>query len=90
MALRKNIEFTPNGFDSAASLNNAYIKVDTVSGNKSTVEITVIIYSEKNDQKTPVQAKKYTFTTSMGNKNFIAQAYEHLKTLPEFDGAEDC
>lgn len=90
MALRKNIEFTPNGFDSAASLSNAYIKVDTVSGNKSTVEITVIIYSEKNEQKLPAQAKKYTFAPSMGNKNFIAQAYEHLKTLPEFDGAEDC
>jgi hypothetical protein len=90
MALRKDIEFTPNGFDSAASLNNAYIKVDAVSGNKNAVEIAVIIYSEKNNQKLPVQAKNYGFTPSMGNKNFIAQAYEHLKTLPEFDGAEDC
>jgi hypothetical protein len=90
MALRKNIEFTPNGFDSAAILNNAYIKVDTVSGNKSTLEVTVITYVEKNDEKSPVQATKYKFVPSMDNKNFIAQAYAHLKTLPEFAGATDC
>ena len=90
MALRKNIQFIPNGFDSAASLNNAYIKVDSISGNKNTVEITVITYSEKNDQKLPVQATNYTFTPDMNGGNFIAQSYNYLKTLPEFAGAIDC
>ena len=90
MALRKDIQFTPNGFDSAANLNNAYIKVDTVSGNKSTLEITVIIYSEKGGEKAPVQTAKHTFSPSMEGGNFIAQAYGYLKTLPEFAGATDC
>jgi hypothetical protein len=30
------------------------------------------------------------FFPSLEGNNFIAQAYEHLKTLPEFEGAEDC
>lgn len=90
MALRKDIQFTPSGFDSAASLKNAYIKVETLSGNKNTLEITVIIYSEKDGAKAPVQATKHTFSPSMDGGNFIAQAYAHLKTLPEFAGATDC
>jgi hypothetical protein len=90
MALKKDIQFTPNGFDSAAFLKNAYIKIDTISGNKNTLEINVIIYSEKNDEKLPVQATKYAFAPSLNDKNFIAQAYEYLKTLPEFANTVDC
>jgi hypothetical protein len=32
----------------------------------------------------------YSFAPDLNGKNFIAQAYEHLKTLPEFAGATDC
>jgi len=32
----------------------------------------------------------YQFTPDMNGPNFIKQAYLHLKTLPEFAGAEDC
>jgi hypothetical protein len=30
------------------------------------------------------------FTHNLAGKNFIAQAYDHMKTLPEFAGATDC
>jgi hypothetical protein len=33
--------------------------------------------------------KQYDFSVDLNGKNAIAQAYEHLKTLPEFAGAED-
>jgi hypothetical protein len=32
----------------------------------------------------------YNFVPSLEGANFIAQAYEYLKTLPEFKGATDC
>ena len=36
--------------------------------------------------------KSYKIPVSVetNSKNFIAQIYEHLKTLSEFAGAEDC
>jgi hypothetical protein len=37
-------------------------------------------------------AKQYQVPMSVetGSQNFIEQVYMHLKSLPEFDGAEDC
>lgn len=32
----------------------------------------------------------YEFDYDINGANPIAQAYEHLKTLPEFSGAQDC
>jgi hypothetical protein len=34
--------------------------------------------------------KQFVFAPNLDGPNFIKQAYEHLKTLPEFDGAVDC
>jgi hypothetical protein len=35
-------------------------------------------------------SKTYNFQPDLGGANFLAQAYAHLKTLPEFSGAVDC
>jgi len=66
---------------------NAYIKVTSVSGNKSMLSAKVAF----NDGENSVE-KQYQIPVSVDSnaKNFIAQAYEHLKTLPEFAGATDC
>lgn len=32
----------------------------------------------------------YSFTPTMTGDNFIKQGYDYLKTLPEFEGCEDC
>jgi hypothetical protein len=64
----------------------AYIKVDTVQGTKSNVvaQVDYLVDGQL------VQKQSYAFVPSMDSGNFIAQAYNHLKTLPEFAGAVDC
>jgi hypothetical protein len=37
-----------------------------------------------------VKKFSYSFVPNIDGGNFIAQAYAHLKTLPEFAGAADC
>jgi hypothetical protein len=66
--------------------SNCYIKVCKVDGDKNKVQALVIstLSEQSNINKT------YEFSPDMNGKNFIAQAYEHLKTLPEFAGAVDC
>tara|TARA_R110002126_G_scaffold63667_2_gene163062 strand:+ start:836 stop:1129 length:294 start_codon:yes stop_codon:yes gene_type:complete len=66
---------------------NAYISVVSVNGNKSQVTATV-----KFKGKSEQFYNQYTVPVYVGenSKNFIAQVYEYLKTLPEFAGATDC
>jgi hypothetical protein len=97
MALRKIIEIegnsviqTPmgvieNGIQKMSF--SAYVKVDSVSGNKSVV--TAIVHFAGDVAKF---TKQYQVPVSVetGASNFIEQVYKHLKALPEFAGAEDC
>lgn len=66
---------------------SAYIKVTTVTGNKTEAMATVEFRDDVNSL-----TKQYNIPVSVleNAKNFIAQAYEHLKTLPDFAGAIDC
>jgi len=66
---------------------NAYIKVETVSGDKATATATVTWYISENGDE--IKTDTYDFIPSMDGANFIQQAYEHLKTLSEFSGATD-
>lgn len=69
------------------STMNAYIKVVAISGGKEQLRVSVG-FSEGVKEF----VKNYSFAPSFanGSTNFIAQAYMHLKTLPEFAGASDC
>ena len=66
---------------------NAYIKVTSVVGGKDGL-VAMVNFSDG----AYILEKNYNIPVSVANeaKNFIAQAYEHLKTLPEFAGATDC
>jgi hypothetical protein len=66
---------------------SAYVKVVEISGNK-----TQVIANVKFTGETQQFHKQYPVPVSVeaNASNFIAQAYAHLKTLPEFAGAEDC
>jgi hypothetical protein len=86
MALRKQVILKSN-FGDDVFFNNAYIKVENIAGNKMQIRADVSVYKKADDQI--IDKKYYAFVPSM-NHNFIAQAYEHLKTLPEFAGATDC
>jgi hypothetical protein len=61
--------------------------VTSISGNKSQLNV-VVSFSGDSVQFN----KQYQIPMSVdaGSLNFIAQSYEHLKTLPEFSGSEDC
>lgn len=95
MALNKNFEFlakeqlaidgeTIELRDSVVS-EYCYIKVESVRGDKTHVTVRVSLKSDKF-----IVFREYGFAPKMDAQNFIAQAYEHLKTLPEFAGATDC
>lgn len=85
--VKKVGEFGTFNEDGVIEMRDAYIKVESVEGNKSSVAASVSLKSEIGIANT-----LYTFTPSVedGANNFIKQAYEHLKTLDEFAGAVDC
>ena len=97
MALRKIIEIegkstisTPVGAieNGVQRLSfSAYIKVLGITGDKSELTATVNFKSESCQFN-----KRYQVPVSIeaGSVNFIAQIYNHLKSLPEFAGAQDC
>jgi hypothetical protein len=66
---------------------SAYVKVINITGSKTQLNAEVLFKSELHKF-----TKNYIFSpsVSIGSANFIAQAYEHLKTLSEFAGATDC
>lgn len=66
---------------------SAYIKVVSINGDKSKVQA-IVNFSGTSQQF----SRQYDVLVSVedGSKNFVAQVYEHLKTLPEFAGAVDC
>jgi hypothetical protein len=97
MALRKIIEAegkvvlqTPVGTIENGTQRvsfSAYVKVTSISGNKAKVTANVHFAGDLAQF-----TKQYQVPVSVeaGSANFIEQVYKHLKTLPEFSGAEDC
>lgn len=63
---------------------NCYAKVESVTGTKNQMVARVSFATDAD-----TLFFKYQFSPSVaeGSQNFIKQAYEHLKTLPEFAGA---
>jgi len=87
MALTKNIVLKDN-FDDDKQFVNAYIKVDSLSGNKEEMRVMVGIYREKDKQK--INNQQLVFVPSLNGVNFISQAYEAIKKDQRFEGATDC
>lgn len=88
MALQKD-ETLSNGI----SVASAYIRIDSMTGTKSSMQIVVSTYASKDmaDLSREVTKKFYNFVPSVANDapNYHKQGYEYLKTLPEFAGATD-
>ena len=68
---------------------DCYIKVIQVSGDKNNL-VAKIAATKSSGSGEFVWQKECEFVPSMNAENFISQAYNHLKTLPEFAGATDC
>ena len=87
MALNKSMTLKSN-FGQDVVFNRTYIKIDKISGSKSAISAEVNVYDQKDG--TVLQTGTRSFVPSLDGDNFIKQAYNHLKTLPEFAGATDC
>jgi hypothetical protein len=97
MALRKIIEVEGKSIiqTSIGRIENgiqrvsfsAYVKVININGNKTEVTANV---SFKGDVQQFSKQYQIPVSVESNSPNFITQVYQHLKTLPEFDGAEDC
>lgn len=89
MALSKNINL-----ENGLTVENAYIRIDSLAGNKDLLTITVNSYVSQEafqDGKPYLEQKLYSFTPSVEEEapNFIKQGYEYLKTLEEYQDAVD-
>ena len=87
MALKLNYRKSIEGFPSVSA--PAYCKVERVSASKSNAAAFILYLSE--DKSIVLGSQEISFAPSVedGSKNFIAQAYVYVKTLPEFLGAEN-
>lgn len=85
MALTKQLVKTIPGFTGELT-TEAYFKVSSLSGDKHGMSALVTGVVAGNQ----VYASEHLFVPDLAGPNFIKQAYEHLKTLPEFEGAVDC
>jgi mannose/fructose-specific phosphotransferase system component IIA len=84
MAIQKSIT-TQHGIH----VENAYHRVEAVSLlGKTKLRFLLRIYSDKN--KPSFHEEEFIFDYDLSGGNPLSQAYEHLKTLPEFEGAVDC
>lgn len=85
MALSKTVR-TPQGFDA----QDAYHRVEGLQiKNKTT--ISYMVRSYKDDSGVPAFVDSpYESAYDLAGESPIAQAYEHLKTMPEFENAKDC
>jgi hypothetical protein len=88
MALQKTWKKTHKGFLGELVLPNAYCKIYEISGSKEKINFSVGISTQKDGDQ--LETGFYSFTPILDGQNFIAQAYDYLKTLPEFVGATDC
>lgn len=83
MALKKTVP-TQFGFDA----KDAYHRVESVTVNKDSIQFTVRTYADPG--KASMFEKSFSCQYDLAGDNPIKQAYLHLKTHPEFDGAVDC
>jgi hypothetical protein len=87
MAIKQTVSLTTN-FNTEAIFENAYINVNNVKIEKAYANAIFYIFKKKNGQL--LNQKAYSFDYDLNGENPIKQAYQFLKTLPEFSDAVDC
>lgn len=87
MALISNI--TLEVYNTEVVLPNAYHKICRINGNQDEMYIEITAYTDQTKTKEIIK-KTFLFVPNLEGKNFIAQSYDYLKTLPEFADAVDC
>ena len=94
MALKTNItvtgiaSITSDGFyakTKSSVSEEVYVKVEKIDADKRAGTAYVTFSGAE-----VTGQRAYEFSINLSGENFIAQAYAHLKTLPEFADAVDC
>jgi len=88
MALQKTMTLV-NNFGTTSILQDCYVVVTSVAGDKSNIIANVGIYEDQTKQRL-YKSEEYTFVPDMDGGNFIQQSYLYLKTTESFSGATDC
>jgi hypothetical protein len=88
MALTATTVLTDN-FQEQITFVDVYIRVEQVAASRIGSSADVIIYRKKDGQQLARQSYQFSADLKPG-ENHLKQAYEHLKTLPEFSDATDC
>jgi hypothetical protein len=83
MALKIKIEL-----ESGVKVADSYCRVERISLTKDKIDFFACYYVSAN--KPCFFQKQHSALYALDGGNPIKQAYEHLKTLPEFQGAIDC
>lgn len=86
MAFKKTVTKKLPGFTGTLTAKDATWKIDTVVGSKTTMTATLRAYVEGEI----VVEQEVSFVPDMEGGNFIKQAYEYVKALPDFSDAVDC
>lgn len=86
MALSKKV--TINFHGTAVDFPSAYCKITAITGNKEAVTATIGTLSKQDGEL--ITSTSFQFAPALDGKNFIAQAYEAAKKLPEFENAINC
>lgn len=86
MALKKTMALV-NNFGEKTVFLDAYIKVDVAAADKTRTSATVHVCEAAGGRV--LQRSHYEFDTDLNGPNSIKQAYQYLKAMPEFAGAED-
>jgi hypothetical protein len=91
MALKKTLQLTDN-FGVDVELQDCYVRVSGLSGTKTAMTANVDIFKKPEGEFATVLLanQKHDFAPDLSGANFIVQAYNHLKTLPQYAGAVDC
>lgn len=69
------------------TVNDGYLRVSNFSGSKDGISFVLSFQAAVGEAA--LTTKEFSFVPAM-DSNFIAQAYLHLKSLPEFADATDC
>ena len=86
MALSKKVTINVHG--TAVDFPNAYCKITAITGNKEAVTATIGTLSKQDGEL--ITSTSFQFAPALDEKNFIAQAYDAAKKLPDFESATDC
>lgn len=90
MAINKTITLN-NGL----TVNDAYIRIDTVNGYKGGIDYSINSYASQetfNNGQGYLEQEILHCIPSVedGSSNFIKQCYEHAKTTVKYSGGTDC